>query len=154
MACTAASRSNLAGLLLLAFAISSCKREPRVSANATSSVPPRVAEEMRTLRQFLSGHPNDPAALFNLALDQASVGQGDSAIASLETMAEAHTGMDPTGGALRGFKSIASDSRFTSLVARIRQENPPVSRSTPMLTIRERDLAPEGIAYDPVGRVF
>jgi hypothetical protein len=41
-----------------------------------------------------------------------------------------------------------------SLVAQIEKENPPVVRSTTALLIHERDVSPEGIAYDPVGKTF
>ena len=32
-------------------------------------IPPAIAQEMRELQKILSTQPNDPAALFNLALD-------------------------------------------------------------------------------------
>ena len=69
-------------------------------------------------------------------------------------MAQAHTGLDPSGGAARGFKDIANDPRFTALVAQVRKENSPIVRSTTAFIIHEPDLAPEGIAYDPVDHSF
>ena len=117
-------------------------------------IPPLVAQEMLELHAILAARPNDPATLFNLAMDYATIGDGAKALDLLERMAEADTGMDPKAPAGRPFKSIAADPRFQSLVAKIEKENPPVIRSTTALTIRERDLFPEGIAYDPVGRTF
>jgi hypothetical protein len=117
-------------------------------------IPPLVAQEMLQLQTILTARPNDPAALFNLALDYAAIGDGAKALNLLERMAEAHTGMDPTPPAGRPFKSIAADPRFQSLVAKIEKENPPVMRSTTALIIRERDLFPEGIAYDPIDKIF
>lgn len=117
-------------------------------------IPPTIAQEMRELQAILSNQPNDPAALFNLALDYATIGDGSQALDLLERMAEAHTGMDPKTPAGRPFKNIANDPRFLSLVAQIEKENPPVVRSTTALLIGERDLFPEGIAYDPVGKTF
>jgi hypothetical protein len=117
-------------------------------------IPPAIAQEVRELQNFLASQPNDPAALFNLALDSAAVGDGAKALDLLERMAEAHTGMDPKAPAGRPFKNIADDPRFLSLVAQIEKENPPVVRSTTALLIRERDVSPEGIAYDPVGKTF
>ena len=98
--------------------------------------------------------PGDPAALFNLALDEASIGQREKAIDHLRQMANAHTGMDPREPAGRPFKDFAADPRFVLLVAQIEKENPPVIRSQPAFVIPERDLAPEGIAYDPVDKSF
>lgn len=117
-------------------------------------IPPTIAQEMRELQAILSDQPNDPAALFNLALDYATIGDGAKALDLLEKMAEGHTGMDPKAPAGRPFKNIAGDPRFLSLVAQIEKENPPVVRSITALLIRERDLFPEGIAYDPVGKTF
>jgi hypothetical protein len=87
-------------------------------------------------------------------LDYATIGDGAKALDLLERMAEAHTGMDPKAPAGRPFKNIANDPRFLSLVAQIEKENPPVVRSTTALLISERDVFPEGIAYDPVGKTF
>jgi sugar lactone lactonase YvrE len=136
-------------LLALGVALLSCGRADRTKA----PVPPETAEEMRALRAFLSNHPEDPAALFNLAVDEATVGERDSAIAMLEAMAEAHSGLDPKG-AIRVFDGIAGDPRFAAVVSSVERENPPVGHSVRVLTIGERDLEPEGIAYDPVDRVF
>jgi hypothetical protein len=118
------------------------------------AIPPALSQEMQTLQKVLAAHPDDPAALFNLALDCATIGDGPKALDLLEQMAQAHTGMDPKAPAGRPFKKIADDPRFLSLVAQIEKEDPPVVRSTTALLIRERDLLPEGIAYDPVGNTF
>ena len=123
-------------------------------SEAKNAIPPATAREIKELRKILADHPGDPAAQFNLALDYATVGNDAKALDLLEGMAEAHTGMDPKAPAGRPFKGIANNPRFLSLVARIEKENPPVVRSTSVLQIRERDLLPEGIAYDPVGKTF
>jgi hypothetical protein len=115
-------------------------------------IPPATAKEMNELRKILADQPDDPAPLFNLALDYASIDDGGKAINLLEKMAEAHTGMDPREPAGRPFQSISKDPRFLALLARIEKENPPVVRSTTAFVIHERDLAPEGIAYDPVDK--
>lgn len=60
-------------------------------------IPPATAEEMRSLEKILASQPNEPAALFNLALDYATIGEYTKAIDLLEKMAEAHTGLDPKG---------------------------------------------------------
>ena len=117
-------------------------------------IPPATMQEMQALQKILAASPNDPAALFNLAMDYATIGDSAKALDLLGKMAEAHTGMDPKSPAGRPFKNIASDPRFVSLVAQIEKENPPVVCSTTAFVIHERDLFPEGIAYDPVGKTF
>jgi hypothetical protein len=130
------------------------EQEVKKAQKDQKAIPPAVAREMHELQTILSAQPNDPAALFNLAMDYATIGEGARALDLLEQMAEAHTGMDPQAPAGRPFRNIARDPRFLSLVAQIEKENPPVVRSTTALLIRERDLFPEGIAYDPVGKTF
>ncbi len=144
-------RTSTAAALALGMTLMSCSHAEK-AATAKAPIPPQTAEEIRTLRAFLRDHPQDPAALFNLALDEVAVGERDSAITMLETMAQAHTGLDPKGAA--AFDSIAGDPRFVAVVTSVERENPPVGHSVPVLTIKERDLEPEGIAYDPVDRVF
>lgn len=117
-------------------------------------IPPSTAQDIQALELFLRVWPDDPSAQFNLALDYATIGLREEAIRLLQKMAEAHTGLDPAGGAERGFTSIAGDPRFRALVAQVRKENPPVVGSIPAFVIHEKDLAPEGIAYDPVEKKF
>ncbi|MGA8142827.1 MAG: hypothetical protein WB987_02930 [Candidatus Acidiferrales bacterium] len=117
-------------------------------------IPPATAHEISILEKFLEAHPDDPAALYNLALDEATIGENAKAFDLLEKMSDAHSGLDPKGGALRSFKEIANDPRFRALVARIEKENPPIVRSSTAFMIREPDLAPEGIAYDPADKSF
>jgi len=117
-------------------------------------IPPTTAHEITILEVFLANHPYDPAALFNLAIDEATIGENAKALSLLEKMSQAHSGLDPAGGAARSFKDIAKDPRFSAIVEQVRKENPPVVHTTVAYTLRERDLAPEGIAYDPVDKSF
>jgi sugar lactone lactonase YvrE len=117
-------------------------------------IPPAIAQEMQALQKILATDPDNPAALFNLAMDYATIHDSGKALDLLERMAEAHTGMDPKAPAGRPFKGIADNPRFLSLIAQIEKENPAIVRSTTVLLIHERDLLPEGIAYDPTGKTF
>jgi hypothetical protein len=126
----------------------------RAQSRQKKEIPPTTAHEISILEAFLAQHPNDPAALFNLAIDEAAIGENAKALDLLEKMAQAHSGLDPAGGAGRSFQHIANDPRFSAIVEQVRKENPPIVRSTVVYTIREPDLAPEGIAYDPVDKAF
>jgi hypothetical protein len=154
---TPAMRSALRAVLFCACFLALISLHPSIAQDQNErekKIPSVVAQEMLELQTILSTQPNDPAALFNLALNYATIGDGAKALDLLERMAEAHTGMDPKAPAGRPFKSIAGDPRFLSLVAQIEKENPPVIRSRTALVIHERDLFPEGIAYDPIGKTF
>jgi hypothetical protein len=109
---------------------------------------------MEDLQKLLAQHPDEPAALFNLALDYGMVGNDTKALSLLQKMAEAHTGLDPKAPAGRPFKKLINTPGFASLIAQIEKENPPLIRSTSVFQIRERDPLPEGMAYDPIGNVF
>jgi hypothetical protein len=150
-------RRSLRALLFCAGFLAVLYLHPSIAQDQKErkqEIPPATAQEMRELQKILSTQPNDPAVLFNLALDYATIGDGAKALDLLESMAEAHTGMDPKAPAGRSFKNIADDPRFLSLVAQIERENPPVVRSTTALLIRERDVFPEGIAYDPIAKTY
>ena len=148
-------------ILTLAFAAAVAYSSAVHGQNATTAqspqkkeIPPAIAHEITILEAFLANHPDHPAALFNLAIDEATIGENAKALSHLEKMSQAHSGLDPAGGAARSFKDIAHDPRFVALVEQVRKENPPVVHATVAYTLRERDLAPEGVAYDPVDKFF
>jgi hypothetical protein len=144
-----------AALLMAAIGVKSVRgQNPSHSQVDKKEIPPITVQEIEALEQFLKIWPDDPSAQFNLAVDYASIGLREDAIHLLQKMAEAHTGLDPASGAERGFRSLAEDPRFKAVVAQVRKENPPVVGSTPAYVIHEKDLAPEGIAYDPVEKEF
>jgi len=143
--------------ILVAFAaalLCSSMAQAQTAQQQKKEIPPATAHEIRVLNDFLAAHPDDPSAQFNLALDEATIGETAQALDLLEKMAGAHTGLDPSGGAQRSFKDLAKDTRFAALVEQVRKENPPIVRSATAFMIREPDLAPEGIAYDPVDKSF
>src|SRR5215472_6657604 len=145
---------SLAFAGVLACSSAACAQEATAQSQQKKEIPPAIAHEITILEAFLANHPEDPAALFNLAIDEATIGENAKALSLLEKMSQAHTGLDPAGGAARSFKDIARDPRFVAIVEQVRKENPPVAHATVAYTLRERDLAPEGIAYDPVDKSF
>jgi hypothetical protein len=151
---------RVAALHLIASLVARIGASPAACENAAGSqtekkaIPLATAQEIQTLELFLKVWPDDPSAQFNLALDYATIGLREQAIRLLQKIAEAHTGLDPAGRAQRGFRSISEDPRFKAVVAQVRKENPPVVGSTPAFVIHEKDLGPEGIAYDPVDKKF
>src|SRR5882762_3455660 len=116
-AMTIPPRGRLCGyLLLIASLYPAIAQEQR---KAKTPIPPETMQEMQALQKILAASPNDPAALFNLAMDYATIGDNTKAVDLLEKMAQAHTGMDPKSPAGRPFKNIANDPRFISLIAQI-----------------------------------
>jgi hypothetical protein len=155
------SLRSLKRIVSIAFAAALAYSSAAYTQDATPAqsqqkkeIPPATAHEITILEAVLTSHPDDPAALFNLAIDEATIGENAKALSLLEKMSQAHSGLDPAGGAARSFKDIAHDPRFVAIVEQVRKENPPVVHTTVAYTLRERDLAPEGIAYDPVDKSF
>jgi len=150
-----ATKCIFVAVLALVFWVRSPKsRGQSENASKQNNIPVATAEEMKKLNSFLRRSPEDPAALFLLAMDYATIGERDKAIKLLESMAKAHTGLDPKAPAGRPFVEMENDPRFRALIARIEKENPAIIRSSRAFVVHERDLAPEGIAYDPVEGKF
>jgi hypothetical protein len=126
----------------------------QISDTANQSIPTETAREMADLKKVLVGNPGDPAALFSLAMDYAAIGDKTKAIELLEEMSLAHAGLDPQAPAGRPFVSMENDPRFLALIGKIQKENSPIIRSNEAFVLEERDLAPEGIAYDAVDHKF
>jgi hypothetical protein len=145
---------SMAFAAALAYSSVAYAQNPTAAQSQQKQIPPATAHEITILEAFLANHPDDPAALFNLAIDEASIGENTKALSLLEKMSQAHSGLDPAGGAGRSFRNIAKDPRFVAIVEQVRKENPPVVNTTVAYSLRERDLAPEGIAYDPVDKSF
>jgi len=109
-----------------------------------------VAGTMKTL--FLAGvlwshhQLTDPLALFSVASEHAAAGRRTAAIAALDQLSTLPGGFDPSFA--RPFLPYRGDPQFERIIARIRSANPPVVRSRLAFTIAERDLQPEGIAFD------
>ena len=147
--------ASIAFVAALAWHSTAYAQDPTpAQSQQKKEIPPATAHEISILEAFLANHPDDPAALFNLAIDEATIGENAKALSLLEKMSQAHSGLDPSGGTARSFKDIALDPRFSAIVEQVRKENPPIVHTTVAYTLRERDLAPEGIAYDPVHKSF
>ncbi len=100
------------------------------------------------LEAMRARQPRDAVVLYTLATYAAAAGRTTEALELLDTVSRVPGGLDPSFA--RAFWSLHGNAAFERIVARIRAANPPRLRSTPAFTIAERDLHPEGIAFDPV----
>ena len=96
---------------------------------------------------------NDPAELmYSMAANYAAQGQKDEAIIWLRQAVKCKEGFDPSGD--NYFESLANEPEFQRLVEDIHRVQTPVHQSALAFSIAEKDLIPEGIAYDPKGKAF
>ncbi len=137
-------RWSISRLLLCANVLLACKGGVAQSPPS----PKRVRTDIAVLEEMLVKTPNDPVLLYNLAADYAELRDRTKTIDLLRKVAELPGGLDPEE--YRGFQFLRSDPVFKTLVAEIRRKNPSVVHSTAAFTIKERDLFPEGMAYDGI----
>ena len=112
----------------------------------------RLREEIKALEQLLPRLVDRGAALFLLAHDYARLGELAKALDLLRQCVALDEGFDPGGD--RAFAPLRSRSEFLKLVARVRQQNPPVRHARVAFTVAQNDLFPEGLAVDASKRLF
>jgi hypothetical protein len=105
------------------------------------------AEAERQLLIVAQGAPDHPFVLHQLARAQARAGHPDAAAVSLARALERGAGYDADRDS--AFASLWPRPEFAPLRRAIEERRRPVSTSRTGFVIRERDLIPEGIAYDP-----
>jgi sugar lactone lactonase YvrE len=107
-------------------------------------------QHLLRLRELLDGRMD---IVYRLAKVEAKVGNGAASLSWLTIFSKAglpfaDPASDPDFASLRG----ASD--FEAILPRLEAARKPVSASTLFLTLSEKDLVAEDIAYDPVSRRF
>jgi len=91
--------------------------------------------------------------VYRLASVEASLGNQQAALDWLSTYSKSGlTFADPASDS--EFASLKSAPEFEAILARLKSARQPVSLSKPFLTLPEKDLIAEDIAYDPVGGRF
>jgi sugar lactone lactonase YvrE len=137
--------------LLLPAAILLCS-----VATARQSSPPsaeaRFRPVMEQIEQALPTLADRGAGLFALARLYAQVGDSQKAIALLKESLATDEGIDPSGSMM--LAPLRSNPEFAALVEQAQKRNPAVHNARVAFTLPEKDLLPEGLAYDPAKRVF
>jgi len=103
-------------------------------------------------REAYGLRPHTPTVIYNLACGYSLTGQADSALKYLGHLAD--LGMDMGADRDPDFDSLKNSPRYQEIMARFAVLKNPVNKSTVAFTVPEKDLIPEGIAYDPVKKIF
>ena len=109
-------------------------------------IEPTPAERVTTLRSALARHPGNAVFRWQLALAELQAGNPSGADRELRRAHEAGLELnleDPRLTPLRG------DPAFQRLAKTVRQSRPPIPAGPTAFRIPEKDLIPEGIAFDP-----
>lgn len=113
-----------------------------------------MAAFLRDYEEAARLRPGDVRVLYNLACAQARNAQSGAALASLRDIAAHRAAFDVAADA--DFEAIRGEKGYAEVVAKmaaLRRERVG-SGATVAFTIREKELAPEGVAFDPVTRAF
>jgi hypothetical protein len=150
--CRAAVRVAIIALLgVLAPATSAAQnpmqRLPEVRRLIASGQGQSALQLLDSLAATIPDHPNIP---YLRAHAFGSLGRADEAVAELTKLMR----LDPRYAqlALRDSSVIALRPRFPQLDSLVAAVSAPVSTATVWATLGERDLVPEGTAYDPATR--
>jgi hypothetical protein len=112
----------------------------------------QVRTEIATLESLLSKVPDRAIVLYFLAQDYAQIGDQQKAIALLKESISAREGVNPAHDAT--LRSLHGNPDFRALVAEAERQYPPVHKARTVITLPEKDLIPEGLAFDEGKNVF
>ena len=129
-------------LLLIAVAFPSFAQQDGANARRT------IASIEAALRE----RPGDATLYFFLARFQAELGDARASVAALEKAAELGDGFLPTRAL--GFDKVWDDARFQEVRARMEAKLPRLDYAPTAFELEDRELVPEGIAYDAPSRSF
>jgi len=96
--------------------------------------------------------PDRGAVLYYLVAAKQHLGETLEALQLLKDCVALHEGFDPSGGA--SFVGWRPSKEFQDLVDTVHRDFPAVARARLAFQTREKDLVPEGLAYDPQQNVF
>jgi len=108
--------------------------------------------EIATLESLLPRVPDRAVVLYFLAQDYAQIGDQQKAITMLKESITAREGVNPAQDAT--LRSLHGNPDFRALVAEAERQYPPVHKARTAITLPEKDLLSEGLAFDGGKNVF
>jgi len=133
------------------FTVSSAQIQPKQPVTEPSDSA-EIRVQIAHIQKLLPNLPDRAAALYILAVLTQKLGQTHEALKFLEQCAALHEGFDPAGSPT--LRTLKGSSEFDQLVAMVHQEFPVVTASRLAFVANEKDLVPEGLAYDAKQDVF
>jgi hypothetical protein len=147
----------------LAFSRTSCQRAAglllalaaALGAAAAAQEPanePEIRAEMAVAERLLGKTPDRAAVLYLLAALHAQLGEIHEAMSNLKECVSLKEGFDPSGGP--EFAALKGSREYDQLVEQVRKDFPAVHQARLVYVTTEKDLVPEGLAYDSARNVF
>src|SRR5260221_6712431 len=134
-------RTAIAFLLLLAF-----------SLPAFSQADAENARRIAAIEELLKQRPDDPTLYFFLARSRAEMGDAPATVAALEKVAALGDGFLPARQL--GFEKVWGDAKFQEVRKRLADKLRTLDYAPIAFELEDRELAPEGIAYDAPSHDF
>lgn len=110
------------------------------------------ASYLENFREAARINPRHPEVVYNVARAHALAGERAEAAAWLGKFIRMGLGHNPAED--EAFAGLKDSAEWRALAAELEKTRAPVANSRAAFTLAERDLIAEGIAYDPVERVF
>lgn len=145
---------SLAGIALCP-AISRAQEQEQDEVKGTPAEPAdanQVREQIDAVQKLLPTLPDRGAALYFLAAAKQHLREDRDALALLKDCLALQEGFDPSGDPR--FLGLKETKEFTTLVDAVHRDFPVVAQAREAFRTTERDLVPEGLAYDSQRNVF
>jgi hypothetical protein len=129
--------------LLLALSLPALPQQPDAEGARRS---------IAVIEEALKQRPDDATLYFYLARFQAELGDKAASVAALEKVAALGDGFLPAREL--GFAPVWDDPKFQDVRARLEAKLPRLDYAPNAFELEDRELVPEGIAYDAPSRAF
>jgi tetratricopeptide (TPR) repeat protein len=108
--------------------------------------------EIEAVRKLQPSLPDRGAALYFLAVAQQHLRNSLEALDLLKQCVALQEGFDPSGDA--AFLEFKGNKEFTALIENVHKQFPSLAQAREAFRTTEKDLIPEGLAYDEQRNVF
>jgi DNA-binding beta-propeller fold protein YncE len=106
-----------------------------------------IREQMKIAASLLGKTPDQGAVLYFLAASNALLGETLPAVDQLKKCLALKEGFDPSGD--NSFAALKTSPDFQKLLEDVHKDFPAVNLSKVAIVSAEKDIFPEGLAYDP-----
>ena len=111
-----------------------------------------LRKQLATAQDLLGKTPDRASVLYFIATVHAQLREPHEAMVNLKECIAAKEGFDPVGDP--AFAALRTSSDFQQLTEQVHKDFPKVSHAQVAFVTTEKDLIPEGLAYDPTEDLF
>lgn len=111
-----------------------------------------LRKQLATAQDLLGKTPDRASVLYFIATVHAQLREPHEAMVNLKECIAAKEGFDPIGDP--AFAALRTSSDFQQLTEQVHKDFPKVNHAQIAFVTNEKDLIPEGLAYDPAEDLF